>query len=176
MATIASAVLAGLDIYLLFATDYKSNSRALRLPDIEFFHWNLRMLRLISLSLLDAALAYVIYLSSTNRAFVLPDSPVQRINDVGRSLSSVKSKLNAMGIIKNTALRDEELRNKNAAYWMHEVRLMGEVMEEREVIEGVNNALENRINIGDITRDANQYAETVLSALRAVNGENNERS
>lgn len=86
---------------------------------------------------------------------------------MNRGLMAVKSKLSALGIVKNTALRDEELRSRSQAYWTHEVRLMSEVMEEREVIEGVNDALSNRINIQEITRDANAYAENVVQPLQA---------
>jgi hypothetical protein len=83
-----------------------------------------------------------------------------------RALQNVKSKLNALGIVKNTTIRDEDLRSRGQAYWLHEVRLMREVMEEREVIEGVNDALSNRVNIQAVTRDAETYAESVLEPLR----------
>ena len=45
---------------------------------------------------------------------------------------------------------------------------MGEVMEDREVVDGVNDALSNRIKIQDITNDAEQYSQTVLQPLRAT--------
>jgi hypothetical protein len=47
---------------------------------------------------------------------------------------------------------------------------MGEVMEEREVVEGVNDALSNRIDVSSITRDADGYAQNVLQNLQAETG------
>ncbi|KND92493.1 hypothetical protein TOPH_02672 [Tolypocladium ophioglossoides CBS 100239] len=165
LATIAGFILAGLDVYFISSYGYQTNARALRLPDIDFFYWSTRNYRLVAFAALDGLLGWVLYLSSTNRAFAQPPSPAERIELVNRGLMSVKSKINAVGIINNTALRDEDLRARSHAYWAHEVRLMREVMEEREVIEGVNDALSNRIDIQTISRDAEAYSQSVLQPL-----------
>lgn len=165
IATIAAGSLAALEVYLVSSYNYQANARALRLPDIDLFYWSMRIYRLIAIAALDTALATLLYLSSTNRAFVQLPSAAERIEMVNRGLLGVKSKLSALGIMRNTALRDEELRARGQAYWTHEVRLMREVMEEREVIEGVNDALEKRIDIQSITRDAEAYAQSVLQPL-----------
>ncbi|KAF3361137.1 Dolichyl pyrophosphate Glc1Man9GlcNAc2 alpha-1,3-glucosyltransferase [Verticillium dahliae VDG1] len=53
----------------------------------------------------------------------------------------------------------------DSGYWAHEVRIMGEVMEEREVVEGVNDAIgSGRVDIERIERDAEEYARSVLQA------------
>jgi len=39
---------------------------------------------------------------------------------------------------------------------------MRDVMEDREVLEGMNDALENRIDIRTVERDAEAYAASVL--------------
>ncbi|KAM0554762.1 hypothetical protein ACHAPJ_006834 [Fusarium lateritium] len=166
-ATMAAAVIAFLDIYFVNSYNYQANARALRLSEVDFFYWTARVARLVTLAAFDAALGWLLYLSATNRAFVEPPSPVERIEATSRALLIVKSKLSALGIVKNTALRDEDLRTRSHAYWSHEVRLMGEVMEEREVVEGVNDALSNRIDVGSITRDAEGYAQNVLQSLHA---------
>ncbi|KAJ4127183.1 hypothetical protein NW768_008810 [Fusarium equiseti] len=166
-ATMAAAVIAALDIYFVNSYNYQANARALRLSEVDFFYWTARIARLVTLAGFDAILGWLLYLSATNRAFVEPPSPVERIEATGRALMVVKSKLSALGIVKNTALRDEDLRSRSHAYWSHEVRLMGEVMEEREVVEGVNDALSNRIDVGSITRDAEGYAQNVLQNLHA---------
>ncbi|KAI8660833.1 hypothetical protein NCS57_01061600 [Fusarium keratoplasticum] len=165
-ATMVAAAIAALDIYFVNSYNYQANARALRLPEVDFFFWTSRAARLVALAAFNAALAWLLYLSSTNRAFSEPPSAVERIESTSRALLSVKSKLSALGIVKNTALRDEELRSRSHAYWSHEVRLMGEVMEERDVVEGVNDALSNRIDIGTITRDADAYAQNVLQPLQ----------
>ncbi|PNY29629.1 Uncharacterized protein TCAP_00454 [Tolypocladium capitatum] len=165
LATIAGFVLAGLEVYLVSSYGYQANARALRLPDVDFFYWSVRNYRLVALAALDGLLGWVLYLSSTNRAFAQPPSPAERVELVSRGLMSIKSRMNAVGIVKNTALRDEDLRARSQAYWAHEVRLMREVMEEREVIEGVNDALSNRIDIQTISRDAGAYSRSVLQPL-----------
>lgn len=161
-ATLAAITLAAVDIYLVSTYPYQSNSRALRLDEIDFFFWSARARRYICLALLDGALGWVLYLSSTNRAFVVPPTPAERVETAIRILGGAKSKLNAVGIVKNTAIRDDELRTRTQAYWAHEGVVMRDVMEEREVVEGVNDALANRIDIRGIERDAETYAANVL--------------
>ncbi|PHH63127.1 hypothetical protein CDD81_6278 [Ophiocordyceps australis] len=161
-AAIAASVIAALDIYLVNSYNHQENARSTRLYEIDAFFWSMRSFRFIALAALDALLGWLIWLSSTNRAFTRMPSPAQRIESINRSLSAVKSKLTALGIVKNTALRDEDLRLRSNAYWTHEVRLMSEVMEEREVIEGVNDALSNRINMHNILKDAETYSLDVL--------------
>ncbi|KAH7319672.1 hypothetical protein B0I35DRAFT_477999 [Stachybotrys elegans] len=167
LATIAAGVLAAVEIYLVSSYNYQANARALRLNEIDNFYWVMRTCRLVALATLDGLLGWALYLSSTNRAFVQVPSAAERVEMTNRALMSVKSKLSALGIVKNTALRDEDLRSRGQAYWHTEVRLMSEAMEEREVVEGVNDALSNRIDIQAITRDAENYAESVLQPLRA---------
>lgn len=171
LATIGACVIAALDVWFVSSYNYQANARALRLPDIDFFFWNLRVYRLLAVAALDAVLAWLLYLSSTNRAFVEPPSVAQRVDMANRTLLLVRSKLSALGIVKNTALRDEDLRSRSQAYWAHEVRLMSEIMEEREVIEGVNDALGNRIDIQTITRDADSYAQNVLQPLQPASAD-----
>ncbi|KAI0137294.1 hypothetical protein BJ170DRAFT_689636 [Xylariales sp. AK1849] len=159
---IASAVIAALDVYMVNSYSYQLNSRTTRLAELDHFFWAMRLYRLVGFALLNSALAALLYLSSTNRMFATPPSAAERVEGVTRQLLMAKSKLNAMGIVKNTSIRDEELRERTQAYWQHEGRLMREVMEEREVIEGVNDALTNRINISEISRDAETYALNML--------------
>ena len=165
LATIAAGVLGALEIYFVSSYSHHANSRALRLHQLDMFHWSMRTYRLLALAALDAALGWALYLSSTNRAFANPPTPAERVEMVNRGLVTTKSKLSALAIVRNTALRDEDLRSRTHAYWTHEVRLMSEVMEDREVVEGANDALSNRIKIQDITRDAESYAQTVLQPL-----------
>jgi hypothetical protein len=166
-ATIAAVTLAIADVYFVNSYNHQANSRALRLQEIDFFFWAARFYRHVALAGLDALAGWLLYLSSTNRAFARLPSTAERIEMVNRALATVKGRLNALGIVKNTAARDEELRTRSQAYWMHEVRLMGEVMEEREVIEGVNDALQNRINIQTISKDAEAYASAVFQMLQS---------
>ncbi|ATY64402.1 hypothetical protein A9K55_004188 [Cordyceps militaris] len=161
-AAIVAGGMAAIDIWFLSNYNYQANARALRLADVDAFYWGARATRLWALAVFDAVLGYAIYLSATNRAFIQMPTPAERVENVNRALHVAKSKMSALGIIKNTTQRDTELRQRSDAYWSHEVRLVSEAMEEREVIEGVSDALENRLNIQHITRDADSYTALVM--------------
>lgn len=172
LATMTAAAIAGLDLYLVNAYNHQLNSRALRVADVENFFWRARVYRYLALALLDAALAWLTYLSSTNRAFTQPPSPAERAERAVLLMNQVKGKLNALGTVMNAVSRDDELRRQNAVYWVQEGSLMRTVMEEREVIESVNNALENgRLNVSAISKDAETYAQLITSSLDSGAGE-----
>ncbi|PKS06948.1 hypothetical protein jhhlp_005544 [Lomentospora prolificans] len=166
-ATMAAIALAGLDLYLVNVYNHQLNARALRIGEIDFFFWRARVYRCLGLVVLDGLLGWLMYLSSTHRAFADPPSPADRTEVVLLVLMKLKSKLNALGTIMNAVARDDELRRQNAAYWIQEGSLMRTVMEEREVIESVNNALENgRLDISAISKDAENYAEHITSSWK----------
>ncbi|KAI1506539.1 hypothetical protein F5X99DRAFT_7029 [Biscogniauxia marginata] len=169
-ATLASLA-AVLDVYVASSYNYQLNARAARLADLDMFFWTSRAWRGALLAALDLLVAALVYLSGTRRAFARPPGAAARVEAVTRQLLAAKSRLNAVGIVKNTSIRDEELRGRAQAYWQHEGRLMREVMEERDVVEGVNDALQNRINIQDIARDAETYAGNVLPRVQLAGEE-----
>ncbi|CCE27237.1 uncharacterized protein CPUR_00709 [Claviceps purpurea 20.1] len=164
-ATISGITAAALDAYLVRSYDSQANARQLRLTEVDFFYWSMRIYRLLGLCALNGLLGWVLYLSCTNRAFVRLPSPAERITQATSLLSTARSRLSAMGIINNTAMRDEELRGRSEDYWTHETNLMRGAMEQREVVEGVNDALSARINIDAINKEAETYTEGVLNAF-----------
>ncbi|KAG4430088.1 hypothetical protein IFR05_014433 [Cadophora sp. M221] len=169
-ATVGASSLALLEIYLVASYHPQVNARALRAEDLDFFFWKMRVYRGVSLAALDAVLGWMLYLSSTNRAFVTPPMTPERIEISTRILDAARAKLNATGILRNTILRDEDLRSRNSAYWVHEGQVMGSVMEERAVVEGVNNALENRIDMARISADAEGYVKGIFAPMQGVPG------
>jgi hypothetical protein len=174
LATIAAGVLGALEVYFVSSYNHQANSRSLRLAELDMFHWSMRTYRLVALAALDAGLAWVLWLSSTNRAFATPPSPAERVEMANRGLMGVKSKITALGIVRNTTMRDEELRARLQGYWAHEVRTMNEIMQDREVVDGVNDALSQRIRIQDITNDAELYAQSVTQPARSSAAEKSE--
>jgi hypothetical protein len=169
-ATIGAVVLAAAEIWILSTYNHQGNSRTTRIEDVDAFFWKIRIYRGVAIAALDAVIGWVMYLSSTNRAFVTPLSAPERIEGTLRHLESARSKMNATGVMRNTTARDTGLRARTQAYWVDEGRMMGEYMEDREVVEGVNNALENRINIETISRDAAAYAENLMVAFGRPDG------
>ncbi|KAI9712628.1 MAG: hypothetical protein M1812_006808 [Candelaria pacifica] len=168
-ATIAGAALAAIEMYLVTSFDYKSNNRALRINDINAFHWRLRLYRGIGMAAVDALLGWGLFLSSTNRAFVTPPTPAERLEASTRLLESTNRKLHALGITRNVFMRDEGLRSTMEKYWATERKVMNEVFEEREVVDGVQNAL-SRLDVNQITEEAGKYAESVVGGIQAVPG------
>jgi hypothetical protein len=167
-ATIAAIAVALLDVYFVCSYNYQANSRATKLEHIDAFFWKMRVYRGLALAALEGLLGWVLYLSSTNRAFLNPPSPAERVESATRKFDGVRNKMSTVGVLRNTINRDEELRSRSQSYWVHEGRLMGEAMEERAVVEGVNNALENRINMAIVTADAEAYARSVVEPLQGL--------
>ena len=121
------------------------------------------MVRGIIIALADVLVAGLLWLSSTNRMFVVPPSAAERMETAMRVLESARAKLQAVGIMRNVVVRDEGLRRKTEAYWRKEGQVMGEVMDEREVVEGMRNALSGRIQVAKVEEDARKYAEGITS-------------
>ena len=167
-ATMAAIGVGIADVYFVSTYSYQSNGVATRLQDIDMFFWKMRMYRGLALAVLNGVLGYVMYLSSTNRAFVQAPSAAERVEAATRMLDLARSKIGALSALRNTITRDEGLTAASRAYWVDYGRLMGEAMEDREVIEGVNNALENRINVARISSDADTYIEAVLNPLTVM--------
>lgn len=121
------------------------------------------MVRGIIIALADVLVAGLLWLSSTNRMFVVPPNAAERMETAMRVLESARAKLQAVGIMRNVVVRDEGLRRKTEAYWRKEGQVMGEVMDEREVVEGMRNALSGRIQVAKVEEDARKYAEGITS-------------
>ena len=115
------------------------------------------------MALADVLVAGLLWLSSTNRMFVVPPSAAERMETAMRVLENARAKLHAVGIMRNVVVRDEGLRRKAEAYWRREGLVMGEVMDEREVVEGVRNALSGRIQVAKVEEDARKYAEGITN-------------
>lgn len=169
--TLSAIVMAGIDLWFLAQYDYTENAKALRLEDLSMFFWKSRVWRCIGIAALDAMLGWLMYLSSTNRAFFVPVSPAERLATTARHMESVRSRMAAMGIVKNTVSRDDALRKRTDAYWVHEGQLMGEMMEDKEVMESVNDALKSRVDVDKISADAEMYAKNMLGEIKFVGTE-----
>ena len=153
--------MAFIDAYLIGTFDYKKNARVFHPSDYVRLFWNMRLFRGVSVAVCDVVLAGLLYLSSTNRLFVVPPSPAERTESALKLLEMARGKMNAVGILRNAVVRDEALRKRTEAYWIREGTIMGEVMSEREVVEGVRNALESRVQVSKIEEDANKFAEGI---------------
>lgn len=126
----------------------------------------MRTYRGLAVAVLDSALAYALYLSSTNRLFVTPPSVPERMEAATRVLEATQRKLGAVGIVRNVVARDETLRRRMEGYWVAEGTIMREVFEEREALEAVNAAVgSGRVDLRVVEAEAARYAERVTGGM-----------
>lgn len=167
-ATLVAGAIALLDLYFVGRYNHSDNATALRLEDIDHFYWNTQLYRNIALAALDGLIGWVIYLSSTNRAFLNPPTSAEKIEATTKIIEQTRGRLNGIALMRNATVRDKELRAKVEDYWVREANVMSEVLETREVVDGVRNALENRIDLNVIQKDADAFAEAVLGGGNIV--------
>lgn len=151
------------ECYLIATYDWKANARRPRPEDYVDFFSRMRVYRGISIALADIMMAALLWLSSTNRMFVIPISGPERMETAMRILEGARGKLNAVGVLRNVGVRDEGLRRKTEMYWKREGAIMGEVMDDRDVVDGVRAALGSRIQVQRVEEEARQYAEGMTS-------------
>ncbi|MCJ1433632.1 hypothetical protein MMC27_002995 [Xylographa pallens] len=164
MAALVGSCLAIADCYMVGAYDWKGNSRATRSTDLDFFYWRMRTIRGLAIVALDVGLAGLLWATSTNRLLVIPVSSAERLESVTKIMEATRGKLGAVGMIRNVTVRDENLRKKAETYWRREGEVMGEVMDEKEVVEGIRGALESgRMNVTTIEEEAKRYAESIFA-------------
>ncbi|KFY37912.1 hypothetical protein V494_04589 [Pseudogymnoascus sp. VKM F-4513 (FW-928)] len=167
-ATICSVIIAVVDMSYVSEYDHKLNAKATRLEDLDMFFWRSHTYRLVVLAGLDALVGWLLFLSSTNRAFVIPVSPAERLEATTKILDSARSKMSAAAVVLNTVNRDETLRGKADGYWVNESKVMGEIMAEREVVDSVNNTLQSRVNMAAIMTDADAYSKNMLDSFKSM--------
>ena len=163
-----SAVMIGVGLaltecYLTGAGDWKANARVLRMEDLNHFHWNMRIWRGIGIAVADAALAGFLWASATNRLFVIPPTAAERMETATKILENARGRLGALQIMRNVVVRDEGLRRKAEGYWRKEGQIMSEVMDEREVVEGMRSALSSgRISVNQVEDEAKRIADGII--------------
>lgn len=163
LATYAAVALLLADGYMLAAWDPAGNENVRVLPDVSFFHWYMRLCRFLAFAVLDLALAGVLYLSTTNRMFVVPPTVSEKIDMATAALSIVQLRIRAANVLKNTIARDGELRAIDAAYWSHEGAVMQEAMESEEVMDSMRDAVENgRLDPAGMDRAADDFTRRIM--------------
>lgn len=164
LATYAAVALMAVDGYMLAQWDHVAgNEKARVLGEVFFFYWTSRMYRLLSLAVLDAALAGVLYFSTTNRMFVVASTVSERIDLATSALGNVNMRIRSANVLKNTVARDGELRAIDAGYWAHEGMVMQEAMESEEVVNSMRDAVENRrLNPEAMDQAAEQFSQQVM--------------
>jgi hypothetical protein len=163
-ATIAGVFLAAVEFLLFLKNDWKQNTTRRNLADVDFFYWRIRVWRLLAFAAVDALFGWALWLTSTNRWLYRPPSVTQQLASLNSTVVSIQAKIATLGQLRNSVLRDDELRGAGQTYWEHEPRIMDELEQQREVLDAKRLAL-SRMNHDKIQADADRCVEQLWMAF-----------
>jgi len=167
-ATILGVALAGLDVLATATYEYGRNARATTAGEIDFFFWKARVVRGLLVAVADGALAWVVWMTATRRAFVVPKPAAERVEEASRVLEGVLGKMRGLGAVRNVVFRDTALRDRVERYWVNEEGMMRSVLEEREVVSALAGVLQGA-DVERMNREAEGFVNSVLGQVQAVN-------
>ncbi|KAI9755243.1 MAG: hypothetical protein M1815_005104 [Lichina confinis] len=161
-ATIAGSALAAVELYLRASYDVRSNASTTRLDDIDFFHWRLLSYRGICIASADAVLGWMLYLSSTNRAFVKPLSLDERLRQTTELVDAAHRKLHALGVTRAAVANDARLRTVVGGYRDVEDHFMASIVDgDAHVRQAIRN-VEARMDMNVVNLEADRYVEALI--------------
>jgi hypothetical protein len=158
-------VLAAGELWLTFNYKWQLNASVRELQNVDFFFWRMRVYRQLAFALVDGLLAWVLWLSSTNRILVIPPTIAQQMESTTQTLQATYAQLTLLGNFRNAIVRDRGLRAAHADYWLQEHETMAEIEREREVVDAKNIAL-SRMDVDKVQQTAGLYVERVFGGLR----------
>jgi hypothetical protein len=164
-ATTAGALLAVTELVLVLRNDWKLNTTRRTLPEVDFFHWRLRMYRNISFAIVDGLLGWAIWLTSTNRWLVQPPSMTQQLQRALIAMQVARVKVSLLSRVRNTVLQDDVLLAGSMNAAARQKADMAEIEQEREVVDAKRLAL-SRMDVGKIRGEAEIWTEKVWTLLR----------
>lgn len=152
------------EMYMVVMYDDTPNQRSVRVSDVDFLYWKLRVYRGVAMAVIDAVLGVGMWLEATGRVSLMnavAPSSSERVLDFAQRLEGVLVKARGVGVIRNGSVRDREMRRVVDDYWFKEDEVMKDVMEQPEVLEAQRNAL-RRLDPLAAARDAERFLEYVL--------------
>ncbi|KAI4733374.1 hypothetical protein E4T50_16080 [Aureobasidium sp. EXF-12298] len=152
------------DFASVFTYDHQRNARATTFAAVENFFWTRNLVSHLAICVTDAVIGALIWASATNRAFVLPPSPAIILESQTRVLEKSLAKFRSLGAVRNVVMRESGFRTKVGEYWRQEGEIMHQVLEERDVVEAVNEVLA-KMDVDGVTRGADEFVEQVLGPL-----------
>lgn len=144
---------------------YMHNSIARSEKDIIWTHWRMRIVRGIGIAMLDGLLGYALFLTGTRRWSVgwETEAVEETMDAIGKTLERASGRLQAGNFIKQTVMRDKELREKAVEFWVAEEDL-GKEMDANEEVQKVKmSSLPSRMDLDQLTREATARSEGLLA-------------
>lgn len=171
-ATIAAAALFFGELYMvgLSGSDYVHNSMARSEKDVRWTHWRIRIIRGVGIAVMDGVLGYAMFLSGTRRWKIgwEEEAVDETIAEIGRSLERTAGRLQAGNFIKQTTMRDAELRGRTVEFWMKEEQMGREVAEDEEVKEVRMSSLPSRLDFDTLAKEASMRSEMMMANVLQV--------
>ncbi|OCK85385.1 hypothetical protein K432DRAFT_377735 [Lepidopterella palustris CBS 459.81] len=163
-ATIGGLALLVAEIWYTSFYDHTRNKSAKVLWALDFAFWRIRMVRSLAFAAADAVLGLCLWLTSTNRWLASPPPLAERLESTTKIVEDSLMKLRALGVVKNSLVRDKGLREAVERYWIEEGEVMSEVVQEREVLEEINKVVANK-DMSEVEGKAGEVADGILMGL-----------
>ncbi|KAF2471770.1 uncharacterized protein BDR25DRAFT_22865 [Lindgomyces ingoldianus] len=168
-ATIAGLLLMVAEIWFLNSYDVTLNKKAKVLQELDFVHWRVRVLRYLAFAASDGILACVLWATSTNRWLASPPAIAERLEVTTRQAEETLNKLRALGLLTNSINRDPALRGVREEYWQTEGTVMAETVQEEEVMDTINQAV-NNLDLRSLEGRVGEVADGILAGIDGLRG------
>ena len=160
--TIAGSALAAVELYLRASYDVRPNTSTIRLHEIDFFHWRLLSYRGICITIADAVLGWMLYLSSTNCAFAKPLSLDKRLRQTTELVDTAHRKLHALGVTRAAVANDARLRNVVGGYRDVEDHFIASIVNRDAHVRQAIRNVKARMDINTVNLEADQYVKALI--------------
>jgi hypothetical protein len=165
-ATIAGILILVVEAWYMGTYDITTNKRAKFVQDIDSAYWRVRFLRYITFAVVDIALGFVLWATSTNRWLAKPVSLAERIETTTRTAEETLNKMRALGLLSNSVNRDPALRGVREEYWRTEGQVMAETIQDEAVTETINDCISKM----DLTALEGRVGEVADGILKGIDG------
>tara|TARA_R110002003_G_scaffold448_16_gene19957 strand:- start:19334 stop:20461 length:1128 start_codon:yes stop_codon:yes gene_type:complete len=165
-ATIAGILMLVVEAWYMGTYDITTNKRAKFVQDIDSAYWRVRFLRYITFAVVDIALGFVLWATSTNRWLAKPVSLAERIETTTRTAEETLNKMRALGLLSNSVNRDPALRGVREEYWRTEGQVMAETIQDEAVTETINDYISKM----DLTALEGRVGEVADGILKGIDG------
>jgi hypothetical protein len=165
-ATIAGLLMMVVETWYMSTYDMTTNKRARSVKDIDSAYWRVRFLRYMTFAVVDIALGFVLWATSTNRWLAKPVSIAERIETTTRQAEETLNKMRALGLLTNSVNRDPALRGVREEYWRTEGQVMAETVQDEAVTEQINKVISNM----DFSALEGRVGEVADGILKGIDG------
>ena len=163
-AIMVGIVLAVADVWLHSSYDHRINAHLSQTGQVDWFYWRARTFRLMMILFCDAGLAWLMYASSTNRAFVDHKRGDQRLIATGTHLMRTGMSLDILKMVSNAQRQSEMLRAESQSFSVAQSKKAEAVMNHDQVnTQRKRNA--EWMDEQKMRNEARSRAEDILSCL-----------